>query len=80
LSNLSYDNQLGKRITTKRKVDLVSSHSDDEGEGPLATYTTEGRPADDLYGNNGIPSFMRYVPKEGETVVYEDIDVPDVVD
>ena len=69
---------MGKRITTKRKVDLVSSHSDDVGDGPLAAYTTEGRSADDLYKNDGIPSFMRYVPKPGETLVYEDIFIPDV--
>jgi hypothetical protein len=65
---------------TKRKVNLVSSHSDDEGEGPLATYTTEGRPADDLYRTDRIPSFMRYLPKDGERVVYEDIYIPDVVE
>ena len=62
---------------TKRKVDLVSSHSDDEQDGPLAAYSLEGPPADDLYMNDRIPSFMRYIPKAGETVVYEEIYIPD---
>ena len=53
----------------KRKVNLVSSHSDrDSEDGP------------ELYKNSGIPSFMRYLPKAGETVVYEEIYIPDVVD
>jgi hypothetical protein len=68
---------LGK-TKIKRKVDLVSSHSDDEGEGPLAAYSTEGRPADDLYRTDKVPSFMRYLPKDGERVVYEDYYIPDV--
>ena len=66
---------------TKRKVNLVSSHSDNERDkGPLATYTTEGSAVSDLYKNDvgGIPSFMRYLPKPGEQVVYEEIFIPDV--
>ncbi len=64
---------------TKRKVDLVSSHSDNERDnGPLATYTTEGSAVSDLYKNDGIPSFLRYVPKPGEQLIYEEIYIPDV--
>ncbi len=72
---------LTERRKTKRNVNLVSSHSDNERDNePLATYTTEGSAVSDLYKNDrdGIPSFMRYVPKEGETVVYEEINIPDV--
>ena len=68
---------LQSKRNTKRKVDLVSSHSDrDRDEGPLAACSTEGSPASDLYKDK-IPSFMRYLPKQGETVVYEEIYVPD---
>ena len=56
--------------STKRKVNLVSSHNEREGDGPLAACSTEGRPADDLY-RDGIPTFLKYHPKAGETVVYE---------
>jgi hypothetical protein len=64
---------------TKRKVDLVSSHSDNERDnGPLAAYSLEGSAVSDLYNNDRIPSFMRYLPEAGETVVYEEIFIPDV--
>ena len=70
---------LTERRKTKRKVDLVSSHSDNErDDGPLAAYTLEGSAVSDLYKNDSIPSFMRYVPKEGEQLIEEDIFVPDV--
>ncbi len=70
-----------ERRKTKRKVNLVSSHSDNENEdGPMAVFIDDGSPISDLYKNDRdrIPSFMRYVPKEGETLVYEDIYIPDV--
>ena len=69
-----------RKTTTKRKVNLVSSHSDNENqnEGPLAAYTLEGSAILDLYKNKGIPSFMRYFPKEGEQLIEEDIYIPDV--
>ena len=64
---------------TKRKVNLVSSHSDHDSEnGPLAAYSTEGSAVSELYNNDSIPSFMRYHPKAGETIVYEEIFIPDV--
>ncbi len=68
---------------TKRKVNLTSSHSDNErDEGPLATCSNEGSAVSELYDKdrerNGIPSFMRYLPKEGEQLIEEDIYIPDV--
>jgi hypothetical protein len=72
---------LTERRKTKRKVELVSSHSDrDNEDGPLADYSLEGSAVSELYRNSGIPPFMRYLPKAGETVVYEEIYIPDVVD
>ena len=68
-----------ERKKTKRKVDLVSSHSDrDSEDGPLAAYSLEGSAVSELYKNDGIPSALRYLQKAGETVVYEDIYIPDV--
>jgi hypothetical protein len=64
---------------TKRKANLVSSHSDNEREnGPLVACITEGSAVSDLYKTDRMPSFMRYLPKEGEQLVYEEIYVPDV--
>jgi hypothetical protein len=70
-----------KERKTKRKVDLVSSHSDNERDnGPLAAYTLEGSAVSELYKNDRdrIPRALRYVPKAGETLVYEEIYIPDV--
>jgi hypothetical protein len=68
-----------KERKTKRKVDLVSSHSDrDSEDGPLAAYSLEGSAVSELYKNDSIPSALRYLPKAGETVVYEEIYIPDV--
>jgi len=70
---------LTERKKTKRKVDLVSSHSDrDSEDGPLAAYSLEGSAVSELYKNDGIPSALRYLQKAGETVVYEEIYIPDV--
>jgi hypothetical protein len=70
---------LPERKKTKRKVDLVSSHSDNESEnGPLAAYSLEGSAVSELYKNDRIPAALRYIPKAGETVVYEEIYIPDV--
>ena len=68
-----------ERRKTKRKVDLISSHSDrDSEDGPLAACGTEGSAVSELYNNDTIPSALRYLPKAGETVVYEEIYIPDV--
>jgi hypothetical protein len=70
---------LTERRKTKRKVDLVSSHSDNEHQnGPLAAYSTEGSAVSELYDNNRIPAFLKYHPKAGETLVHEEIFIPDV--
>lgn len=70
---------MSERKKTKRKVDLVSSHSDrDSEDGPLAAYTLEGTAVSELYKDNAIPAALRYIPKAGETVVYEEIYIPDV--
>jgi hypothetical protein len=68
-----------KERKTKRKVDLVSSHSDrDSEDGPLAAYSLEGSAVSELYNNDRIPTFLKYHPKAGETLVYEEIFIPDV--
>ena len=70
---------LTERKKTKRKVELTSSHSDrDSEDGPLAAYSLEGSAVSELYKNDGIPSELRYIPKAGETLVYEEIYIPDV--
>jgi hypothetical protein len=70
---------LTERKKTKRKVDLVSSHSERDGEdGPLAAYSSEGSAVSELYNNDRIPSALRYLPRAGETIVYEEIYIPDV--
>ena len=66
---------------TKRKVDLVSSHSDNErdgDDGPLALCIDTGSAVSELYKDDRIPSFMRYKPGAGQTLVYEEIYIPDV--
>ena len=64
---------------TKRKVELTSSHSGrDSEDGPLAAYSLEGSAVSDLYKDDRIPSALRYLPKAGETVVYEEIFIPGV--
>ena len=65
---------------TKRKVDLVSSHSDNErdgDDGPLAICIDDGSAVSALYKDDRIPLALRYLPKAGETVVYEEIFIPD---
>ena len=55
---------------TKRKVDLISSHSDIERDnGPLGAYTLEGSAVSDPYTTDRVPSFMRYIAKDGEQLV-----------
>ena len=65
---------------TKRKVNLTSSHSDNErDDGPLILSSNEGSAVSELYDKKTeIPSFMRYLPREGEQLIEEDIYIPDV--
>ena len=72
-----------QRRQTKRKVNLTSSHSDNErDEGPLGAHSLEGSAVSELYERererNGIPNFMRFVPRDGEQLVEEEIYIPDV--
>ena len=70
-----------KRKTTKRKVNLVSSHSDNErDDGPLILPSNEGSAVSELYDRDRdrVPSFMRYLPKQGQQLIEEDIYIPDV--
>lgn len=71
---------MGERRKTKRKVNLVSSHSDNERDnGPLVACSTEGSAVSELYNrDDGIPRALRYVPKAGETLISEEIYIPDV--
>jgi len=67
----------------KRKVDLVSSHTDNESDGDDGTLSIcidDGSAVSALYKDDRdkIPSFMRYLPGAGQTVVYEEIYIPDV--
>ena len=57
-----------ERKKTKRKVDLVSSHSERESGGSAVS---------ELYKDDRIPAALRYLPKAGETVVYEEFFIPD---
>ena len=66
---------------TKRKVNLTSSHSDNErDDGPLILASNEGSAVSELYDKDRerIPSFMRYLPRDGEQLIEEDIYIPDV--
>jgi len=56
---------------TKRKVKLVSSHSDNErDEGPLFAFADYGPPAAALYTQDPFT----YKPKPGENVICEEVD------
>ena len=44
----------------------------------LLPYSLEGSAVSELYNNDRIPTFLKYHPKAGETVVYEEIFIPDV--
>ena len=53
-----------KERKTKRKVNLVSCHSDNERENrSIADYSLEGSAVSDLYKDDRIPSFMRMFRK-----------------
>ena len=66
---------------TKRKVNLTSSHSDNErDDGPLILPSNEGSAVSELYDKDRerIPAFIRYHPREGEQLIEEEIYIPDV--
>ena len=56
-----------KERQTKRKVNLTSSHSDNErDDGPLILASNEGSAVSELYDKDRekIPSFIRYLPEK----------------
>jgi len=64
-----------------RKVNLVSSHSDNENNeyGPLLTCDNNGPALFDIYKDrDDLESRLRYKPRPGETVIEETIYIPDV--
>jgi hypothetical protein len=62
---------------TKRKVKLVSSHSDNErDEGPLFAFADYGPPAAALYTSNC--ELPKAPLRPGETEVYYEEYIPDV--
>lgn len=67
---------------TKRKGALVSSHSDNESNdyGPLLTCDNSGPALSDIYKDRGddLESRLRYKPRPGETVIEEELYIPDV--
>ena len=71
---------MSKGKKSKRKVDLVSSRSDNENEDrALAAYTLEGSTVSELYKNNidRVPPELTFNPKAAEQLIYEDICIPD---
>lgn len=67
-----------------RKYKIITPHSEENPElldpdnsngGPLAAYTTEESAVFDLYKKERDP--FTYKPREGETVVYEYIYIPE---
>jgi hypothetical protein len=65
---------------TKRKVDLVGSHSDNENENrPLAACNTKVSSVSELYKNDGIPTFLRYLLSK-DKAARENSTLPTVLD
>ena len=65
---------------TKRSVNLVSSHSDNENyDGPMLVCDNNGSAVSEIYKDrDDIESKLRYKPRPGETVIYEELYIPDV--
>ena len=67
-----------------RKVNLVSSHSDNEHNdyGPLLVCDNNGPALSEIYkdrlGEGDLESRLRYKPRPGETVIEETLYIPDV--
>jgi hypothetical protein len=66
-----------------RKTKITHPHIDENPEldsdnsgGPLAAYSTEGTAVSELYKDERDP--FHYRPKAGETVIEEDVYIPDV--
>ncbi|MDQ5869386.1 MAG: hypothetical protein M3530_06615 [Thermoproteota archaeon] len=75
-----------KTRNTKRKVDLVSSHSDDEEEGPSLICATELEDPSAVSmlqsttrsGTYNPPHTLPYKLRPGENLVYYEEYIPDV--
>jgi hypothetical protein len=75
---------MGKRRDTKRNVDLISSHSEEEDEGPCLMSSSE---LDDpltqpvsttTSGTYDPPHVLPFKLKPGETLVHLEEYIPDV--
>jgi hypothetical protein len=73
-------NKEKEKENTKRKVNLVSSHSDNENDdGPILACDNNGSAVSEIYRDrDDIESKLRYKPRPRETVIYEEIYIPDV--
>ena len=67
-----------KETKTNRNVRLVSSHSDNEhDDGPMLVCDNNGSAVSELYKNR-LEAPFRYKPRPGETVIYEEVYIPDI--
>jgi hypothetical protein len=69
-------------MTAERKYKMTTPHIDENPElesgdsgAPLAAYSTEGTAVSELYKDERDP--FHYQPKKGETVIEEDVYIPD---
>lgn len=65
---------MGRRVTTSHSDENPELESDNTG-GPLAAYSTEGTAVSELYKDERDP--FHYRPKSGETVLEEEVYIPD---
>jgi len=72
-------NKENEEKKTNHNVSLVSSHSDNEyDDGPLLGCDDNGSAISEIYRKReDMDSRLRYKPRPGETVVYEEIYIPD---
>ena len=71
-------------MTLKRKIRIVTSHSDEnpelggEGGGPIAAHSIEGSAVSELYKkDNEQNQYFHYKPRAGQTVLEETTYIPD---
>lgn len=63
--------------------ELVTSHSDENPElqggrtGPIAAHSLEGSAVSELYKKNKENDPFHYKPRAGETVIEEEVYIPD---
>jgi hypothetical protein len=72
-----------KEMSEEYEDELVTSHSDENPElssterrGPIAAHSLEGSAVSELYKQDDMERRLRYLPKAGETVTYEEIYIP----